>query len=91
MHTRRRPFAPQRVDQPVARDDFVGMKEKEREQRALLASSEGSGCAVQAHLEGAEDAALHTATKAFPQAFFQVFARQVGDPWREDRTDAKED
>jgi hypothetical protein len=53
---RRRRFLPERVDQPVTRDDLAGVEEKECEQRPLLACAQLERLPAVAHLERAEDA-----------------------------------
>ncbi len=58
---RRRPLAPQLVDQRIRRDDLVGAKEEDRKQRALLATAERHLHSVVHSLERAEHPELHRA------------------------------
>ena len=64
LDARRRPLAPERVDQPVARDDLVRVQHEHGEQRALLRAAERDEPAVDPHLERAENRGLHATSKA---------------------------
>src|SRR5207248_8375613 len=75
LDARRRPLAPERVDQPVARDDLVRVQHEHGEQRALLRAAERDEPAVDPHLERAENRGLHATSKARLQADCQVLAR----------------
>ena len=55
---RRRTFAPDRVDQPVTRDDLASLQEKAVEQQHLPAGAERHCAAVVEDLERPEDAEL---------------------------------
>ena len=51
-------LVPERVDQPVRRDDLAGAQEKQREQRPLFAGADLERPAALPDLERAEDAEL---------------------------------
>ena len=56
----RRVVLPQRVDQPVIRDNVVGIEEQHGEQGALLGTAEIDGLPIRKHLQRAEDPELHS-------------------------------
>ena len=56
---RRRPLAPELVDQACGWHDFVGIQEQLRKKAALLLAAELCRLSVQAHLERAEEEELH--------------------------------
>ena len=56
---RRRTFTPDRVDQPVTRDDLASLQKKAVKQQHLPAGAERHRAAVVEDLEGTEDAELH--------------------------------
>jgi hypothetical protein len=76
VDSRRRPFAPQRLDQAVARDDVVGVQQQERQQAALLRPAERQSRAVASNLDRSEDREFHRSSKPARQAVFQVSARR---------------
>jgi hypothetical protein len=55
---RRRPLAPERVDQAVARDDLVRAQEQAREQRRVPPGAERDGALAVDNLQRSEDAEL---------------------------------
>ena len=54
-----RVLTPELVDQPVSRNDLVGMQQEPREKRTRLRPSEGHLGAVVPHLERSQDPELH--------------------------------
>ena len=56
---RRRPLAPELVDQPVARDGLVRLQEEDREERALLPRAERDEAVAVANLDRPEDPEVH--------------------------------
>ncbi len=53
--SRGRLFAPERVDQPLARDGLVAMEQQEREEGSLPGPAKRERIAVPPHFERAED------------------------------------
>ena len=53
---RRRVLLPQRVDQPVSRDDAIGVEQQQGQQRALLEAAHLERPPIRVHLKRAEDA-----------------------------------
>src|SRR5581483_6748133 len=89
---RRRLARPERVDQPVGRDDPAGVEEEQSEQRPLLRSAERKRASPGDHLERAEDPELEHAqvvTAAQPEAMAAVSARLERD-WRRLRRSVRE-
>ena len=65
---RGRLLAPQRVDQPVARDDLAARDQQAREQRDLLARRQLDGAGGGGDLHGPEHAELHGCQSSVPTA-----------------------
>jgi hypothetical protein len=59
--TRGRPFAPQLVDEAIARDDLVPVQQEDGEQPSLLRRPERQPSAPRPHLERAENEELAVA------------------------------
>jgi hypothetical protein len=59
---RRRPLAPEPVDQPIARHDLVGVQQEQREQRPLPSTRELDLSAFLDELQGPQDPELHLAS-----------------------------
>jgi hypothetical protein len=55
----RRPVAPEKVDDPVDRNDHVRVQDQDREEGALLRRPEVCGPAILGDLEGPEDPKGH--------------------------------
>ena len=55
----RRGSAPQLVDQPVPRDDLIGVEQKQRQQRPLLCAPEGQLTAAVDRLQRPQDQKFH--------------------------------
>jgi hypothetical protein len=53
-------LVPERVDQPPARDDLVGVKQEVDEERLLLAATNGDRPSVLDDLQRTKDAELHS-------------------------------
>ena len=56
---RRRPLAPQRVDQPITRNRLVAVQQQQDEHGALLALPEPDGAVAVADLNGSQQAKEH--------------------------------
>ena len=56
---RRRPFSPERVDQSVGRNEFIGMQKEVGEESKLLPALKHDGVSVVDDLEWSEDPELH--------------------------------
>src|SRR4051794_28384084 len=84
-------LTPERFDQAVAGDDFVGVEEKGRQQQALLCALAGKWTAVLPDLERPEDPEVHVgqaqldptpAVRALPAAYRAIAARVDRPPKR---------
>src|SRR3954468_22840988 len=63
VHSASRLLRPERIDQLVARDDPVGAKQQQGQERALFAPAEPHRAAIRADFERAEDAEIHASTE----------------------------
>jgi len=86
----RRPLAPQRLDQAVARDRLVRVQTQHRQKTALLRPAERKRLAVAPDLDRTKDAELHRASKAPRQAVFQISARRLSRALRVKSRERKE-
>ena len=59
LPSRGRPFAPPRLEQPVGRDDLVGMQQQESQHRTLPRPAEREHLPTVADLQRAEDTEIH--------------------------------
>jgi hypothetical protein len=58
-HRRRRPLAPELVDEPVAGDELVRVQKQVGEERLVFAAAERDTPSLVEHLEWAKDAKVH--------------------------------
>jgi hypothetical protein len=59
---RRRPLAPQLVDEPVRGHDLVAVQHQQREQRSALATAHRDGTLAVVDLQRSEQAEVHVAS-----------------------------
>src|SRR5206468_5782968 len=62
----RRLLAPQRLDQPIGRNDLVDVQQQQREQRPLLDARERDNAVAVNDLKWTEDPELHRVTHSLP-------------------------
>jgi hypothetical protein len=60
LDRRRRRLPPQLVDQPLRRNDIVGVQQQDREQRTLLAPAEREQAILFGHLQRPKKPKIHS-------------------------------